>query len=121
MPKILRFGTNPRVSDVVVHGGTVYLRGFVPVATRNGSIADQVTEVLEQLDRALETVGSNRSRLVQVSLWLSDIGNLGALNEVWDQWCSPGQAPARACVESRLFAPDVFVEASAIAATNEDM
>jgi enamine deaminase RidA (YjgF/YER057c/UK114 family) len=115
MTDIQRFGANPRMSDAVVHGGVAYLRGFVPVKSRGGSVAEQTADVLDQLDAALIKAGSERGQLLQVSLWMTDIGALPELNAVWDAW-TPSPPPARACVEARLFATDVLVEVSAIAA-----
>lgn len=105
------------MSQAVVHGNTVYLAGQV-ADDRNADIRTQTQQVLDKIDRLLEEAGSNRSRMLSAQVWLTSIGHFSAMNEVWDAWVPQGTAPARACIEARLAAPELLVEIGVIAALN---
>ena len=72
--------------------------------------------ILEQIDALLAEAGTDKSQLLSASIWLADMKDFAAMNEVWDAWVVPGETPARACVESRLAAPQFTVEIAVIAA-----
>jgi enamine deaminase RidA (YjgF/YER057c/UK114 family) len=61
-------------------------------------------------------VGSDKSKLLQATIWLADMSGYAEMNSVWDKWVSPGNTPARACVEAKLAAPQYTVEIRVIAA-----
>lgn len=105
--EIQRIGVTRRWSDAVLHGGTAW---FVEVADDpNQSIRSQVMQVLDQIDTRLKLVGSDRTRLLHVQIFLSDLADGPTLNELWDVWVPEGHAPARACVQAGL-APGYLVE-----------
>jgi len=98
--EIQRFGVTRRWSDVVTHGGTAY---FVEVADDpNQPFQDQVTQILNQIDARLASLGCHRTRLLQVQIFLSSLADAPALNEIWDLWIPEGHAPSRACVQAGL-------------------
>jgi enamine deaminase RidA (YjgF/YER057c/UK114 family) len=104
------------MSQAVIHGDTVYLAGQVsgdPVAK---SVAEQTKAILAQLDATLAEAGSDKTKLLSASIWLSDISTFDEMNKVWDGWVSNGNAPARATVEAKLAAPQFKVEIGVIAA-----
>lgn len=113
---IKRQGANLRMSDAVIHGGVAYLRGFVPVDAKGLSVADQTRDVLVQIERVLDQIGSGKDRLLLASIWLSDISRIDEMNAVWDGWVDAAALPVRACVEARLARPGFDVEISMIAA-----
>ncbi len=105
--EIQRIGVTRRWSDAVLHGNTAY---FVEVADDPTlPIRGQVAQVLDQIDARLRLIGSDRTRLLQVQIFLSELGNGPILNEQWDAWVPEGHAPARACVQTGL-APGYLVE-----------
>ena len=110
---IERRGTTPRYSDAVAHGLTVYLVE-VP-ATLDADIAAQTKEVLDSIEYQLAYMGSHKSRLLMVTIYLREMDDYAAMNAVWDAWVPPGTAPARACVEARLAHPDYRVEMAVVA------
>lgn len=116
MTDIRRIGVAARYSDLVILGDRAYFSGYVPETTLNGSIADQTRDVLEQIEQSLSEIGSDKSRLLHATIWLSDIAFYDGMNAVWDAWVLPGQAPARVCVESRLADPRYKLEIQVIAA-----
>jgi enamine deaminase RidA (YjgF/YER057c/UK114 family) len=107
---IQRFDTGPRMSQVVVHGDTVYLAGIVASNTAGESVTKQTREVLSIIDDHLAKAGSDKSRLLSATIYLTDMTTFGEMNAVWDAWVSPGNTPARATVEVKLAAPRYNVE-----------
>ena len=57
--------------------------------------------ILAQVDSLLKKAGTDKSRIVSAQIWLADMADFAAMNEVWDGWVAPGHAPARATGESR--------------------
>ncbi len=105
-----------RMSQVVVHGATVYLAGVVAHANKGKSVTDQTKEILATIDKHLASVGSDKSKLLSANIWITDMAKFAEMNAVWDAWVSPGNTPARACVEAKLAAPDYHVEIMVTAA-----
>jgi enamine deaminase RidA (YjgF/YER057c/UK114 family) len=113
---IQRFDTGPRMSQVVVHGDTIYLAGVVAKITAGDSVAKQTQEVLAIIDGHLAKAGSDKSKLLTATIYLPDMKNFPEMNAAWDAWVSPGNTPARATVEAKLAAPQYGVEIMVIAA-----
>jgi enamine deaminase RidA (YjgF/YER057c/UK114 family) len=113
---IQRFETGPRMSQVVVHGDTVYLAGVVAKTTAGESVTKQTQEVLSIIDGHLAKAGSEKSKLLTATIYLPDMKTFPEMNAVWDGWVSAGNAPARATVEAKLAAPQYGVEIMVIAA-----
>lgn len=105
----------PRMSQIVVHGDTVYLAGQV-ADDPSADVRGQTEQILAKIDRYLAEAGTSKSKLLSATVWLSDIGTFNEMNSVWDNWIDPENPPARACVESKLAAPQYRVEIGVIAA-----
>jgi enamine deaminase RidA (YjgF/YER057c/UK114 family) len=112
---ITRHHTNQRMSQIVIHGDTVYLAGQV-ANDSNADITVQTQEVLQKIDALLAEAGSNKGKILSAQIWLASMGHFAQMNEVWDAWVPEGQAPGRACIEARLASPDLLVEIGIIAA-----
>lgn len=113
---IKRFDVGSRMSQCVVHGDTVYTAGQVARNAAGGSVAEQTKDILATIDRLLGEAGSDKSKLLTANIWLSDIATFEEMNAVWDAWVAPGNPPCRACVESKLAAPQYTVEIMVTAA-----
>jgi len=113
---IKRIKSGERMSQCVVHGNTVYTAGQVAQRAGGGSITDQTKDILQEIDDLLAEAGTDKSKLISATIWLTDMGDFAEMNAVWDAWVSAGNAPARACVESKLAAPQFNVEIGVIAA-----
>ncbi len=111
-----RMETGPRMSRIVIHNGTVYLAGLVADKARGRSVGEQTEEILGMIDGLLAKAGTDKSKLLQATIWLQDIRTVDEMNKVWDAWVAPGQTPARACIEARLQSPAPMVEIRVIAA-----
>ena len=112
---ITRHHTGTRMSQIVIHGDTVYLAGQV-ADDREADVETQTQQVLAKIERLLDEAGSGKDRILSAQVWLANIGHFARMNEVWDAWVAEGDAPARACIEARLASPDLLVEIGVIAA-----
>ncbi len=106
---IQRIKPGKRMSEAVIHNKVVYLAGQVPEDTSKG-VREQTEQVLSIIDSVLAEAGTDKSKLLSATVYLSSIGNFAEMNAAWDAWVSPGNPPARATVEARLAAPDILVE-----------
>ena len=114
---IKRLHTGDRMSQVVIHGDTVYLAGQVAQEAPGGTVTEQTKAILAQIDGLLAEAGTDKSKALTATIWLCSMDDFAEMNAVWDAWVSPGNTPCRACVESpRLATPDYTVEIGLIAA-----
>jgi enamine deaminase RidA (YjgF/YER057c/UK114 family) len=113
---IQRFETGPRMSQVVVHDNTIYLAGVVANKAAGGSVTEQTKDILSIIDSHLAKAGSDKSKLLSATIYITDMRTFQEMNAVWDGWVSPGNTPARATVEARLAAPQYTVEIMVVAA-----
>ncbi len=112
---IERSGSTERMSKIVKHNGTIYLCGQT-ASDPDWDIAEQTQRCLDKVDALLAEAGSNRDRILSVTIYVRDMKDFAAMNAVWDAWVAEGEKPARACVEARMARPDILVELSVIAA-----
>lgn len=108
MPEITRHHTGARLSQIVIHGDTIYLAG--QVGNKGDSVAEQTRTCLEKVDALLAEAGSDKTHILQTTIWLDDMTDFAEMNAVWDAWVAEGYAPARACGEAKLAHPDLKVE-----------
>ena len=113
---VKRIDVSNRMSQVVIHGNTVYTAGQVAQKKQGESIAKQTQNILGQIDTLLSQADTDKTKLLSATIWLSSIEHYDEMNAVWDAWVAPGNAPARACVEAKLAAPQFDVEIAVIAA-----
>ena len=111
---IRRMDIGPRMSDVVVHNGTVYLSGMVG---EGDSVAAQARDILAKVDGLLARAGSDKSKLLQAVIWLTDISTFAEMNSVWEAWIDKANPPARATVEAKLAAAKYKIEIMVTAAS----
>ncbi|RCW71199.1 RidA family protein [Pseudorhodoferax soli] len=112
---IQRHEPTPILSNAVEHGNTVYLAGIV-ADDPSADVKGQTQQILQRIDALLARCGSDKSRILSAQIWLTDIGNRAAMNEVWSAWVDPKNLPVRACVESKLADPRLLVEIMVTAA-----
>ena len=113
---IQRFDTGPRMSQVVIHGDTVYLAGVVASNAGGKSVTEQTKDVLATIDSHLKKAGTDKSKLLSATIYITDMKTFAEMNAVWDGWVSAGNTPARATVEAKLSAPRYNVEIMVTAA-----
>ncbi|WCP69460.1 RidA family protein [Vibrio tubiashii] len=115
---IHRINPTKRWSDVTVFNGIAH---FVEVAETDTSadIKGQVQQIFDQAEQMLASVDSDKTRILSVTIYVTDFANFDALNEVWDNWFVEGTAPSRACVKVELADPNLLVEMAFVAAAGE--
>ncbi|MGO4409435.1 MULTISPECIES: RidA family protein [unclassified Brevundimonas] len=111
---ITRIQPNPRMSEAVIHGNTVYLAG--QVGEPGDDVTAQTRTALTEIDALLAQAGSDKSKILSATIWLADIADFEAMNAVWDAWVDPANPPARATSEAKLATPDYLVEIIVVAA-----
>lgn len=110
-----RQGTTRRWSDSTSYNGLVYLVEVPSIEA--GDITAQTLSLFANLDVAMQQAGTNVSRLLQVTIYLTDMADYDAFNAVWDAWIPHGCAPVRACVQVvQLAKPGWRVELAVVAA-----
>ncbi len=113
--EIKRLHVGPRLSEAAIHNGVVYLAGQIAEDTKQ-NIDGQTREVLGHVERLLAEAGSDKNRILMCQVYLADIKDAAAMNEVWDAWAPPGNAPPRATMQTLLTRPELHIEVVVTAA-----
>ena len=111
-----RIQVSDRMSQAVVYNNMVMTAGQVAIGAPGESVKEQTENILGNIDKLLAEAGTDKSKAISATIWLSNMDDFTAMNEVWDAWVSPGNTPTRACVESKLAAPQFIVEIAIVAA-----
>jgi enamine deaminase RidA (YjgF/YER057c/UK114 family) len=112
---IQRMHVGARLSEAAIFNGVVYLAGMVPECEAT-DIRSQTADVLQQIELRLAEAGSDKTRILRTQIYLKDITDIAAMNEVWDAWVVPGSAPPRATVQAALAHPAYLIEVVVTAA-----
>ena len=111
---IKRHNAGPRMSAAVVHNNTVYLAG--QVSGDEPTTKAQTEAVLKKIDGLLAAAGTDKSKLLSATVYITDMNTFAEMNAAWDAWVTPGSTPARATVEVKLASPKYRVEIMVTAA-----
>ncbi|BEO42740.1 hypothetical protein SMQE13_20910 [Serratia marcescens] len=109
-----RIDPDQRWSEAVVHNETVYYTS-VPENLDDDATA-QTANALAAIDVLLERVGSDKSRILDATIFLANTADFAAMNAAWDAWVVAGSAPVRCTVQAQLMNPKYKVEIKIIAA-----
>jgi len=104
-------------SQAIDLGNLVFTSGQIPVApdgTVSDDIAEQTRQALENLKAVLEAAGSNMSRVVKTTVFITDMGQFSIINGVYQQYFEQPY-PARSCVQVAELPKGVAIEIEAIA------
>lgn len=115
MTNITRMHSGTRMSQIVIHGDTVYLAGQVP-DDFNADIQEQTRQTLAKVEKLLAEAGSSKENILSATVYIRDMKDFAAMNEVWDAWVPEGHAPGRACIQAPMAAPTILFEVQVIAA-----
>jgi enamine deaminase RidA (YjgF/YER057c/UK114 family) len=113
---ITRLHVGPRMSQVVVHGDTIYLAGQVAENPAGKTVGQQTKAILAGIDALLADAESDKTRILSTTIYLADIATFAEMNAEWEAWIPQGSTPARATVEAKLATPAYTVEIACIAA-----
>jgi 2-iminobutanoate/2-iminopropanoate deaminase len=106
-------------SQAVKTNGLVFASGQIPIDPSSGQfveggIKEQTQQVIKNLAAVLEAAGSGLNRVVKTTVFLADMQEFAAMNEVYGEFFKD-QPPARATVEASRLPRDARVEIEAIA------
>lgn len=113
--EIIRKETKKRMSRIVIHNSTAYFCGQVAKDTTQ-DIKGQTLTTLEKIDELLESINIDRTKILSTTVYIKDMKDFKAMNEVWDNWVPEGAAPARACVQASMAREEILVEMTVTAA-----
>ena len=115
MTDIIKFDSNDALSEIAVHGDTVYLAGQVP-DNDDLDITGQAREVFANIDKALAKAGTDKSKMLSAQVFITDLANFAAFNAEWKAWVAGTVPPVRATIKADLVNPKWLVEVMVIAA-----
>lgn len=113
--EIKRINPAPRWSDATIYNGIIHFVE-VPESDTKADMARQMQQVLEQAELSLQNAGSDKSRILSVTIYVTNFAELDAMNRVWEAWLPNDCAPSRACLKVELVDPDYKVEIAFVAA-----
>jgi enamine deaminase RidA (YjgF/YER057c/UK114 family) len=111
---IKRLQKSARMSQSVIHGGLVYLAG--QVGTEGAPFKEQTQQALDSIDKLLAAAGSDKSHLLQATIWLADMADFPAFNAAWEAWVDRENPPARSTGQVPMVSPGYKVEITIVAA-----
>lgn len=105
-------------SQAVKTGNLVFCSGQIPIDVKTGEfvsadVAEQTEQVLKNLSAVLEAAGSGLKNVVKTTVFLADMNDFAAMNEVYAKYFSDTK-PARATVQAARLPRDARVEIEAI-------
>jgi enamine deaminase RidA (YjgF/YER057c/UK114 family) len=106
---IERHEISGHLSRVVEHNGTVYVAGMT-ADNKSVGIKQQTEQVLAKIDGLLAKAGTNKSKLLSATVYISDMAQKSAMNDAWLAWIDRKNPPTRACVAVELGSKDTLVE-----------
>ena len=113
---IERFDVDARFTNTIKFGELVFISGQIGEGT---TIEEQTRTALAEVDKALRAAGTEKSKILEATVWLADIDrDYAGMNKVYDSWIVPGMPPARACIQAKLASSTYLVEVRVIAATS---
>ena len=104
-----RFHVGDRLSEMTIFNGTVYLAGQVATDAAQ-DIRGQTAQVLAAIDKLLAEAGTDKAHILMCQIFIKDLADFPAMNEVWEDWVAPGDAPPRATVQANLAKPEWKIE-----------
>ena len=110
-------------SQAIVSSGLVFVSGQIPIVPETGQfvaggIEQQTEQVIKNLAAVLEAAGSGLDSVVKTTVFLADMGEFAAMNDVYGKYFTH-EPPARATVQAARLPRDARVEIEAIALLRE--
>ena len=108
-------------NQAVVIGNLVYTAGQIPLDPVSGQMVganagEQAQQVLKNLKAVLEAAGSSLPKVVKTTVFLKDLNDFNAMNEVYAKYFDAATAPARSTIQVARLPKDSLVEIEAVAA-----
>lgn len=110
MEMIKRFNCSARAASLVISGSSVETSGLVATASNAFDIQAQTRSVLQQAEKLFESAGLSKANITRIQIWLADMNDFSAMNEVYDAWVDKNNLPVRACVGAALASDYYLIE-----------
>lgn len=111
----------PYNQAIAASGQLVFVAGQIPLDPKTGEIVggndvvQQTEQVMANLEAILTAAGATTQDIVKTSVFLADMNDFAAMNQVYARYFQEESAPARACVQVSRLPKDVLVEIECIA------
>ena len=105
----------PIMHRVVEHGGVLYFGGIV-AEDKSASMKGQTEQILERVGQLLTQSGSDRTKILSATIFITDMALKDGMNEAWTAWFAPEDLPSRATIGVAELGPDVLIEVVVTAA-----
>ncbi|MBI3617482.1 MAG: RidA family protein [Candidatus Omnitrophica bacterium] len=107
-------------NQAVIIGNLVYTAGQIPLDPVTGQMVgtnagEQAQQVLKNLKAVLESAGSSTAKVVKTTVFLKDLNDFNAMNEVYAKYFDAATAPARSTIQVARLPKDSLVEIEAVA------
>jgi 2-iminobutanoate/2-iminopropanoate deaminase len=111
-------------SQAVCAGGFVFASGQIPLDPKTGQfveggVREQTEQVMRNLSAVLEAAGTGLDRVVKTTVFLADMDDFAAVNEVYGQYFAENP-PARATVQAARLPRDARVEIEVVALAGKE-
>lgn len=104
-----------RSSTTNVLNGTAYMTVIPSDLASAPSVAEQTRQCLATIDDRLAMVGSDKSKIAHVTIWLAHLFDFREMTDVWNTWVDPEHPPVRACASVGLADENMKVEMIVVA------
>jgi len=98
-------GTTPTRSKAVAHDGIVY--AVATAKDKSGGLYAQTKDALAQIDATLAEAGSDKSRILRTTVYITEMKNKPEMDRAWDEWVDQANPPQRACIGVTLWDKDL--------------
>lgn len=113
---ITRREKTPIMHRIVEHNGVIHFGGVLADHLNGVSMRGQITQVCAKLDKLLADAGSDKSKLISATLFITDMNQKQEMNEVWTSWLEARDLPTRATIGVSDLGQDVLIEVVVTAA-----
>ncbi|KAA0125487.1 RidA family protein [Methylobacterium sp. P1-11] len=112
---IQRHIRTPIMHRVVEHGGVLYFGGIV-AEDRSASMRGQTEQILARIDALLAETGSDKTKILTATLYITDMALKDEMNAAWTAWFAPEILPSRSTIGVAELGPQILIEAVITAA-----
>ncbi len=98
-------GTTSTRSRAVAHDGIVY--AVATAKDKSGGMYAQTKDALAQIDATLADAGSDKSRILRPTIYITDMSQKPEMDRAWDEWVDRADPPQRACIGVTLWDKDL--------------
>jgi len=105
-----------RSAAIAVIGDTAYMTVIPPLPLDPAaSAAEQARQIFQSIEQRLASIGSDKSQIAHITIWLSHLHYFEEVTAVWNGWVDPDHPPVRACAQVALANKDLKVEMIVVA------